>query len=177
MPRSYRCWKRDGASQVGAPEPALPGRSRQCRSSGTDFGMENTLCVRDWDAVAGDWYFKQRQNGGCSARPTSIAITTRCLHPVRSARTLREWDVLLESRRLTVHEADQDRSGLLAAVYRHVSTHVKIGAGYNFTDFSDDLTDLSYRSRGPFLNVLSTFQAVGKRVSRRLTTRRTTSLF
>lgn len=70
---------------------------------------------------------------------------------------LREWDVVLESRRLTVHEADQDRSGLLAAAYRHVGLHVKIGAGYNFTDFSDDLTDLSYRSRGPFLNVLSTF--------------------
>jgi outer membrane protein OmpA-like peptidoglycan-associated protein len=70
---------------------------------------------------------------------------------------LREWDVVLESRRLTVHDADQDRSGLLAAAYRHVGLHVKIGAGYNFTDFSDDLTDLSYRSRGPFLNVLSTF--------------------
>jgi hypothetical protein len=35
--------------------------------------------------------------------------------------------------------------------------HVKLGAGYNFTDFSDDLTDLSYRSRGPFINIMSTF--------------------
>jgi hypothetical protein len=34
---------------------------------------------------------------------------------------------------------------------------MKLGAGYNFTDFSDDLTDLSYRSRGPFLNILGTF--------------------
>jgi hypothetical protein len=46
---------------------------------------------------------------------------------------------------------------MLVALYRHIGGHVKLGAGYNFTDYSDDLTDLSYRSRGPFLNVLGTF--------------------
>jgi hypothetical protein len=29
---------------------------------------------------------------------------------------------------------------------------MKIGVGYNFTDFSDDLTDLSYNHHGFFLN-------------------------
>jgi hypothetical protein len=29
-------------------------------------------------------------------------------------------------------------------------------AGYNFTDLSDGLTDLWYRSRGPFVNIVST---------------------
>jgi hypothetical protein len=38
-----------------------------------------------------------------------------------------------------------------------VGKHVKAGVGYNFTNYSDDLTDLSYRSRGWFINVLSTF--------------------
>jgi hypothetical protein len=56
-----------------------------------------------------------------------------------------------------VHEADDSRSGMLAALYRHLGAHVKLGAGYNFTDFSDDLTDLSFRSRGPFVNILSVF--------------------
>jgi flagellar motor protein MotB len=70
---------------------------------------------------------------------------------------IREWDVVVEGRRLTVHEAEDRRSGFLAAIYRHFGRHVKIGAGYNFTDFSDDLTDLSYRSRGPFVNLMSTF--------------------
>jgi hypothetical protein len=32
-----------------------------------------------------------------------------------------------------------------------------VGVGYNFTDFSDDLTDLSYRSRGVFVNLLGKF--------------------
>jgi len=32
--------------------------------------------------------------------------------------------------------------------------HLKIGIGYNFTDFSDELTDLSYDDRGVFLNLV-----------------------
>ena len=41
-------------------------------------------------------------------------------------------------------------------IYRHIAKHAKIGVGYNFSDFSDDLTDLSYRSRGWYLNAITT---------------------
>jgi hypothetical protein len=37
-----------------------------------------------------------------------------------------------------------------------VGKHFKIGLGYNFTDFSEDLTDLSYDDHGVFLNLLGT---------------------
>ena len=47
--------------------------------------------------------------------------------------------------------------GALAAISRYVGDHVKVGLGYNFTDFSDDLTDLSYDHHGLFLNVVGTF--------------------
>jgi len=70
---------------------------------------------------------------------------------------VREWDVMIEGRRLTVFEAQDRRSGLLVALYRHMSKNVKLGVGYNCTDYSDDLTDLSYRSRGPFVNIMGTF--------------------
>ncbi len=69
---------------------------------------------------------------------------------------IRQWDALVEARELRVNEADDRRAGYLLAIYRHMGNHMKLGAGYNFTDFSDDLTDLSYRSRGPFLNILGT---------------------
>jgi len=42
----------------------------------------------------------------------------------------------------------------LVGVYRHINQHVKVGVGYNFTDFSDDLTNLDYRSQGWFVNLL-----------------------
>ena len=65
-----------------------------------------------------------------------------------------EWDAVVEARTLSVSAADDRRSGFLFAVYRHVNENFKVGVGYNFTDFSDDLTDLSYDSRGMFINFI-----------------------
>lgn len=64
---------------------------------------------------------------------------------------------MLELRNLRALEAQDARAGALLAVYRHVAEGVKMGVGYNFTTYSDDLTDLSYRSRGWFFNLLATF--------------------
>lgn len=65
-----------------------------------------------------------------------------------------EWDVIGEWRMLDAKEAGDTRTGALVGIYRHVNAHVKVGMGYNFTDFSDDLTQLDYRSRGWFVNLL-----------------------
>jgi outer membrane protein OmpA-like peptidoglycan-associated protein len=69
----------------------------------------------------------------------------------------RKWDAMLELRRLSIRETDDARSGFLLGCYRHVGDHVKIGAGYNFTNYSDDLTDVSYRSRGFFVNMIGKY--------------------
>lgn len=70
---------------------------------------------------------------------------------------LREWDVLVEGRALWVSQADDLRLGALGAVYRHIGDEVKVGIGYSWSDFSDDLTDQSYSSHGPFLNISGRF--------------------
>jgi hypothetical protein len=44
------------------------------------------------------------------------------------------------------------RSGALIVVSRYIGRHIKVGIGYNFTDFSDDLTDLDFDHKGAFLN-------------------------
>ena len=67
------------------------------------------------------------------------------------------WDVVGEGRLLDDIGAGDRKAGALVAVYRHINDNVMIGGGYNFTDFSDDLTDLSYKSRGVFLNVVGKF--------------------
>ncbi|MBU1425290.1 MAG: OmpA family protein [Gammaproteobacteria bacterium] len=64
------------------------------------------------------------------------------------------WDALIEGRMLNLPDAQDRRSGALFAVYRHMGDNVKLGAGYNFTNFSDDLTDLSYKSQGVFINLI-----------------------
>ena len=65
-----------------------------------------------------------------------------------------QWDVLVEGRLLDLPEAQDRRSGMLLGVYRHIGKNLKFGVGYNFTDFSDDLTDLDYDSQGFFANLV-----------------------
>ena len=64
------------------------------------------------------------------------------------------WDILLEGRVLDLPDAQDTRSGALVGVYRHIGNNLKLGVGYNFTDFSDDLTDLDFDSQGLFINLV-----------------------
>ena len=66
---------------------------------------------------------------------------------------LENWELLVEGRMLDMPDLSERRMGALAAVSRYLGDHLKIGLGYNFTDFSDDLTDLSYDHHGVFLNL------------------------
>jgi hypothetical protein len=67
------------------------------------------------------------------------------------------WDILAEARALSVSGAHERKLGALLAVYRHLGENVKLGAGYSWSDFSDNLTDQTYTSRGTFLNLLAAF--------------------
>jgi len=79
---------------------------------------------------------------------------TAMLYVVRTDwRFLDAWELLLEGRLLDMTDLNEQRSGALVAVSRYIGDHFKLGAGYNFTDFSDDLTDLSYDQKGIFLNL------------------------
>jgi flagellar motor protein MotB len=66
------------------------------------------------------------------------------------------WELLVEARMLDMSDLNETRAGALATVSRYVGKHLKVGIGYNFTDFSDDLTDLSYDHSGAFLSVTGT---------------------
>jgi flagellar motor protein MotB len=79
------------------------------------------------------------------------------LYVLRADYRFREnWEVLVETRLLDMPDLDESKAGALAAVSRYFGDHVKLGLGYNFTDFSDDLTDLSFDHQGLFLNVTGT---------------------
>jgi flagellar motor protein MotB len=69
-------------------------------------------------------------------------------------RFFRQLDCLAEVRTLELPNVGQRRRGALAAIYHHIGKNLKAGVGYNFTDFSDDLTDLRYNHKGVFLNLV-----------------------
>ncbi len=68
-------------------------------------------------------------------------------------RFLDHYELLVEGRMLSMSDIDERRVGALLAISRYLGDHLKIGVGYNFSDFSDDLTDLSYDHQGFFLNI------------------------
>src|SRR5450631_820292 len=92
-------------------------------------------------SASGNWYASQAQ---------LWILRSDLLFP-------RQWDALIELRRLSIRETDDHRLGFLLGGYRHVGDHLKIGAGYNFTNYSDNLADVSYRSHGFFVNMLGKF--------------------
>jgi hypothetical protein len=71
-------------------------------------------------------------------------------------RFLKDWEVSAEGRMLHLPDLDERRIGALLAIYRYLGDHFKVGVGYNFTDFSEDLTDLSYDHQGVFINLIGT---------------------
>jgi hypothetical protein len=71
-------------------------------------------------------------------------------------RFARNWEGSLEGRMLELPDLNDRRAGALFTIYRYLGDHFKVGVGYNFTDFSDDLTDLSYDHHGLFLNLVGT---------------------
>ncbi len=70
---------------------------------------------------------------------------------------VKNWDALIEGRAFYLPDIQSTDYGLLTAVYRHVGNNFKVGAGYNFGRFSDDLRDVTLDDRGPFLNVVGKF--------------------
>jgi flagellar motor protein MotB len=77
------------------------------------------------------------------------------LYIMRTDLTVGEhWEGLIEGRMLDMTDLNEQRSGALVAMYRYLGEHVKVGLGYNFTEFSEDLTDLSFKHEGAFFNIV-----------------------
>ena len=86
----------------------------------------------------GDWYDYE----------VSLAVARARYH------LMHEWDVLAEYRVLEDRGAGDTRDGFLLGAYRRLSENFRIGAGYNFSDFSDDLRDARYDKRGFFIDIV-----------------------
>jgi hypothetical protein len=63
------------------------------------------------------------------------------------------WSALAEYRVLDT-QLDGRKSGYLISLDKDMNENLRFGVGYNFTDFSSNLTDLSYSHKGWFMNLL-----------------------
>jgi hypothetical protein len=67
---------------------------------------------------------------------------------------IKHWDILAEARYMSAPSANDNSVGALFAIYREINDNARLGVGYNLSDYSDNLTDQSSRSRGFFINIV-----------------------
>jgi hypothetical protein len=67
------------------------------------------------------------------------------------------WELSGEARMLVQNDQDTRDFGALLTVYRGFGDNAKVGLGYNFGSFSDDLRDTTQDDRGLFLNLQAKF--------------------
>lgn len=68
-----------------------------------------------------------------------------------------DWHVLLEGRVLYQPETESFDAGALAMVSYDLNEAIRLGVGYNFGTFSDDLTDLTHDDGGFMLNLTTRY--------------------
>jgi len=118
----------------------------------TSFDLTYDLTT-DW-SIGGKYALRQGEVSLDRADPVFFDNPARLIVLRVDWRFLERWEAMVEGRTLDLSEMEQSRRGALGAVYRYFGKHLKAGVGYNFTDFSDDLTDLSYDHQGAFFNIV-----------------------
>jgi len=106
-------------------------------------------------SIGGKYAVRQGELRASRTSGEWFSSTTQFFGVRADYRVTHEWSALAEARLLTVSAASDARAGMLVAVYRHIDKNLRVGVGYNFTDYSDNLTDLSFRSSGVFVNAVS----------------------
>jgi hypothetical protein len=130
---------------------AAPKQRSQILSADITYKLTN------WLSLGGKYGFRfgevalSRSSNIFMSNKAHLAIVRADFHVVK------KLDALIEARYLGVEQADDSRTGVLVGLYRQLGDNAKIGGGYSFSDFSDDLTNLEYRSKGVFLNLIGQF--------------------
>ena len=139
------------ATQINRGASVLPAQKSNI------FSIDANYKLSDWLTLGGKYGYRFGEVSLLRERDDFID-STATLGVIRAdVHFVKQWDAMLEGRILDVDTAGDSQAGVLAAIYRHVGDNAKVGIGYNFTDFSDDLTDLSYDDSGLFLNIVAKF--------------------
>ena len=140
-----------GEAQVNvAGDPGGPGQRSHIFSADGNFDLSPWLTIggkygmrlgRSFDGRTGEW----------SDAEAHLGIVRADVHIVR------KWDLLGELRMLAQPSSESADLGFLAMASRHLGDNFKLGIGYNFGRFTDDLRDLTLNDEGIFINAVGKF--------------------
>ena len=67
------------------------------------------------------------------------------------------WDALVQYHWMNSDSSKDSQHGAMISVDRHIGKNFKVGIGYNFTNFNDDLSDNDGSAKGWFVNLIGKF--------------------
>lgn len=67
------------------------------------------------------------------------------------------YEIFAEYHILKDEKSDNTEDGIVLGLYKDFNTNVKVGVGYNFTNYDDNLKVLDYNSNGWFINIIGKF--------------------
>ncbi len=121
------------------------------------LSLDAAYDLNDWITIGGKYAFRigdlrdQRTGGEWFDSTAHLAIGRLDIKVVKG------WDLVGEVRMLESETAQDSKIGALGGIYKHINDNVRFGVGYNFTDYSDSITDLSYKNKGVFVNATAKF--------------------
>ncbi len=92
-----------------------------------------------------------RNAGSWSSNDASLAAARVRYHMSKN------WDAMAEYHWLNADEAKDTQHGAMVALDRHIGNNLKIGIGYNFTEFNDDLRNNDGEAEGWFINLVGKY--------------------
>jgi hypothetical protein len=125
---------------------------QQSHVAAVDLGYDLTR----WWSVGAKYAYRLGQVSLDRENPDFFSNDAHLILLRSDFRFLEKWETSVEGRLLDLTDLNERRAGALVGVYRYLGDHFKVGVGYNFTDFSEDLTDLSYDDHGLFFNLVGT---------------------
>jgi len=118
------------------------------------FSVDTIYDLNPTWSVGGKYAYKLGQVSEDVVNPTFFDSRAELYIARLDWHVVNKWDMMIEGRLLVLPDARDSLSGFLFGIYREVDSNIKLGTGYNFTSFSDDLTDLSYTHQGVFVNLI-----------------------
>jgi hypothetical protein len=110
------------------------------------------------DRGQGEWFTNDATYAAAQLRYkiSGRFVTRKNAKPMDMDALTTGWALMAEYRMLKT-EKDGVKKGFLVGVEKEITKNIRLGVGYNFTDFSADLTQQSYKSKGYFINLVTHF--------------------
>lgn len=121
------------------------------------FSLENNYQLSQRWNLGGKLAHKQseirsdRSSGEWTKNDATLASARVRYHMTKN------WDATAQYHWLNSDESQDTQHGAMVSVDRHIGNNLKLGIGYNFTEFDDDLANDEGNAEGWFVNIVGKF--------------------